>query len=64
MLLAKKNILTFIQGFKSAIMAIFHIWQNGTFEPLHEFQIFLAKSITKVTLIKNFQKMSHGPPNP
>ena len=25
---------------KSAIMAIFHFWQNGTFEPLHEIQFF------------------------
>ena len=23
---------------KSAIMAIFHFWQNGTFEPLHEIE--------------------------
>ena len=27
-----------MQGFKSAILAIFHFWQNGTFEPLHEIQ--------------------------
>jgi hypothetical protein len=30
--------LNFMQGFKSAILAIFHFWQNGTFESLHEIQ--------------------------
>jgi hypothetical protein len=24
-----------MQGFKSAILAIFQSWQNGTFEPVH-----------------------------
>ena len=64
----KKN-LNFMQGFKSAILAIFQFWQNGTFEPLHEIQnFFLPKeffwSIMKLSLIKSFQKMSKGPPNP
>ena len=32
--------------FKSAILAIFHFCQNGTFEPVHEIKKkFLAKSI-------------------
>ena len=26
--------------FKSAILAIFQFFQNGTFEPVHEIQIF------------------------
>ena len=30
----------FMQGFKSATLAIYHFWQNGTFEPVHEFQNF------------------------
>ena len=29
-----------MQGFKSAILAIFQFYQNGTFEPLHEIQNF------------------------
>ena len=35
----------FMHGFKSAILAIFQFLQNGTFEPMHEIWIFLAKSI-------------------
>ena len=31
--------------FKSAILAIFQFFQNGTFEPVHEIQHFFAKSI-------------------
>jgi hypothetical protein len=27
-----------MHGFKSAILAIFQFWQNGTFEPVHEIQ--------------------------
>ena len=53
----------FMQWFKSAILTIFHFWQNETFEPLTEIQtLFLPKaffwSIMKVSLIKHFQKMS------
>ena len=44
-----------MQGFKSAILAIFHFWQNGTFEPLHEIQIFFAKSI----LLKHYETFSN-----
>ena len=33
-----KKILNFMHGFKSAILAIFHFCQNGTFEPVHEIQ--------------------------
>ena len=35
-----KTILNSMHGFKSAILAIFHFWQNGTFELVHEIQIF------------------------
>ena len=49
-------------------MAIFHFWQNGTFEPLHEIQFILPRaffwSIMKLSLIKHFQKSFQGPPNP
>ena len=50
-----KNKLIFMQGFKSAILAIFHFWQNGTFEPLHEIQFFFAKSI----LLKHYETVIH-----
>ena len=34
-----------MHGFKSAILAIFHFCQNGTFEPVHEIQkIFWPKA--------------------
>ena len=40
----------------------------GTFEPLHDIQFFFAKSILlkhyETVIIKIFQKMSQGPPNP
>ena len=40
----QKFFLNFMHGFKSAILAIFHFHQNGTFEPVHEIQnFFLAK---------------------
>jgi hypothetical protein len=38
-------IINFMHGFKSAILAIFHFWQNGTFEPLNEINLFFAKNI-------------------
>jgi hypothetical protein len=34
-----------MQGFKSAIWAKLKNCQNCTFEPVHEIEIFLAKSI-------------------
>ena len=37
----KKN-SNFMHRFKSAILAIFSFCQNGTFEPVHEIQIFFA----------------------
>ena len=41
-----KNILNFMQGFKSAILAEWKNCQNGTFEHVHEIQkIFLLKDI-------------------
>ena len=43
--MAKKK-LNFMHGFKSAILAIFQFWQNGTFEPVHEIQIFFCQKIS------------------
>ena len=53
-----KKILNFMHGFKSAILAIFHFCQNGTFEPVHEIQIFFWPkaffwSIMKMATRKN-----------
>ena len=50
------------------MLAIFHFLQYGTFEPLHEIQIFFLPkaffwSIMKLSLMKSFQKMSQGLPN-
>ena len=63
-----KKILNFMQGFKSAILPKVKNWQSGTFEPLHEIHNFWPKaffwSIMKVSLIKNFQKISQRSPNP
>ena len=49
-----------MQGFNSAILGIFHFWQNGTFEPLHEIskknlatRIFFAKRI----LLKRYKSV-------
>ena len=58
-----------MHGFKSAILAIFQFWQNGTFEPVHEIQkLFWPKdffwSIMKMTFKNNIANMSQGPPNP
>ena len=58
-----------MHGFKSAILAIFQFCQNGTFEPVHEIEIFfLAKSIVLKKYEndnkKKFPLMSQGPPNP
>ena len=55
--------------FKSAILAIFQFWQNGTFEPMYGIQKkFLAErlfwSVMKMTFTKNIPNMSQGPPNP
>jgi hypothetical protein len=32
-----------MHGLKSAILAVFPFSQNGTFEPMHEIQIFLGQ---------------------
>ena len=32
-----------MQGFKSAILAIFQFWQNGTFVPVHGIQKKIEK---------------------
>ena len=41
-----------MHGFKSAILAIFQFFQNGTFEPVDEIWFFfLAKSI----LLKHYE---------
>ena len=64
-----KIFLNFMHGFKSAILAIFHFCQNGTFEPVHEIQKFFWPkaffwSIMKMAIRSYFRKMSQGPPNP
>ena len=43
---------------------IFKTIGDGTFETLHEIQKAIAKSIIKLSIIKSFQKLSQGPPNP
>ena len=58
-----------MHGFKSAILAIFHFCQNGTFEPVHEIKKkFWPKaffwSIMKMGIRKIFRNMSQGLPNP
>ena len=55
--------------FKSAILAKLKNCQNGTFEPVHEIQIFFWPkdffwSIIKVPYPKDIRNMSQGPPNP
>ncbi len=37
-----KKFLNSMYGFKSAILAIFQFWQNGTFEPMHGIQFFFG----------------------
>ena len=63
-----KEFLNFMHRYKSAILAIFQFWQNGTFGPVHEIHFFLPKdffwSIMKVTFNKNIHNMSQGLPNP
>ena len=61
--------LNFMHGFKSAILAIFQFWQNGTFEPVHEiWNFFWPKaffwSIMKMAIRKNIHNMPQGPSNP
>ena len=58
-----------MQRFKSAILAIFQFFQNGTFEPVHEiWNFFWPKvffwSIMKMPTRKFFRIMTQGPPNP
>ena len=55
--------------FKSAILAIWQFFQNGTFEPVHKiWNFFWPKvffwSIMKMPIRKNIHNMSQGPPNP
>ena len=55
--------------FKSAILAIFHFCQNGTFEPVREIQNFFWPklffwSIMKMAIRIFFRIMTQGPPNP
>ena len=58
-----------MHGFKSAILAIFQLWQNGTFEPMYGIQNFFGPkaffwSVMKMIFTKNIPSMSQGPPNP
>ena len=55
--------------FKSAILAIFQFWQNGTFEPMYGIQKKICPkdlfwSVMKMTFTKDIPNMSQGPPNP
>ena len=64
-----KKILNYMHRFKSASLAIFNFCQNGTFEPVHEIQIFFWPkaffwSIMKMAIRKFFCNMSQGLPNP
>ena len=61
--------LSFMHGFKSAILAEWKNCQNGTFEPVHEIQNFFWSKdffwgIMKVPFKKNIHSMFQGPPNP
>ena len=54
---------------KKALSFIFHLCQNGTFEPVHEIQNFFWPkaffwSIMKMAIRKFFCNVSQGPPNP
>ena len=55
--------------FKSAFLAIFQFFQNGTFEPVHEiWKKFWPKvffwSIMNMPIRKNIHNMPQGPTNP
>ena len=55
--------------FKSAILAIWQFFQNGTFEPVHEIWNFLQPkvffwSVMKMPIRKNIHNMPQGLPNP
>ena len=54
--------------FKSVILAIFQFWQNGTFELVHENNLFRLNdfiwSVMKLAIKKNILNISQGPPNP
>ena len=57
-----------MHGFKSAIFAIFQLFQIDTFEPLHEiWKKFWLKaffwSIMKMSIRKNIHNMPQGLPN-
>jgi hypothetical protein len=39
----QKRFLSFMHGFKYAILAIFPFCQNGTFEPVHGIQNFFGQ---------------------
>ena len=63
-----KKISNFMHRFKSAILAIFQFFQNGTFEPVHEiWNFFWPKvffwSIMRMPIRKNIHNMPQGSPN-
>ena len=49
--------------FKSAILAIWQFFQNGTFEPVHGIESFFGEKHS-FEARKKFHNMSHRPPNP
>ena len=64
-----KNFLNFMHRFKIATLAIFHFCQKGTFEPVHEIQIFFWPKeffwgIIKVPFTKDIHNFFQGPPSP
>ena len=49
-----------MHGFKSAILAIFHFFQNGTFEPMHEiWHFFWPRACLKVRQIQDLGRKKY-----
>ena len=56
--------MNFMHGFKSAILAIFPLCQNGTFEPVHVIQKKFGQKTSFEAFIKNIHDLFQGPSNP
>ena len=50
-----------MHGFKSAILTIFQLWQNSTFDPVLFWPKHFFWSSMKITSTKNIANMSHSP---